>query len=192
MTIDKEKLKALAESPRCGAVWPQFESICGKTKNGATTWQCGECARKEAANLRGEMEKYFGLYKEADSHAVHWESQSRLKGRLLKTTDKERDQLKAENETLREHKQLLVDLRETHGFDSWAAALVEIDRLKAENEVLRKDAERYRWLRRTEYWDNHYDDQKGEWIVESYEEVRNRTGKQLDGSIDSAIAKEAK
>ncbi|MFK3945644.1 hypothetical protein [Pseudomonas fulva] len=45
--------------------------------------------------------------------------------------------LLAEIEQLQEHKQHLVDLRETHGFDCWAAALVEIDRFKAENEALR-------------------------------------------------------
>ncbi|MNE28579.1 hypothetical protein D3C76_1049160 [compost metagenome] len=62
--------------------------------------------------------------------------------------------LAAESETqgLREHKQLLVDLRETHGFDSWAAALVEIDRLRSESEALRKDAERYRWLKVETMW----------------------------------------
>lgn len=52
----------------------------------------------------------------------------------------ERDQLKAENEVMAEFKAHMVSLRETHGFDSWAAALVEIDKL-------RKDADRYRWLR---------------------------------------------
>lgn len=57
----------------------------------------------------------------------------------------ERDQLKAENDLLKsdnremlKFKEHMVELRETHGFDSWAAALVEVDRLKAENEALRK------------------------------------------------------
>lgn len=45
--------------------------------------------------------------------------------------------LLAEIESLQEHKQHLVDLRETNGFDSWSTALVEIDRLKAENEALK-------------------------------------------------------
>lgn len=53
----------------------------------------------------------------------------------------------AEVESLREHKQLLVDLREADGYESWASVLVMVDKLKAENEDLRKDAERYRWLR---------------------------------------------
>lgn len=101
MTIDKEKLKALSESPRCGASWPQFESVCGKTKSGKSTWQCGECARKEARDLREKLEKYFGLYKDADEHANHWQSQSRSKARLLKTAEQHSDQLKAENEALR-------------------------------------------------------------------------------------------
>ncbi|OKO50341.1 hypothetical protein [Pseudomonas sp. BTN1] len=66
----------------------------------------------------------------------------------------ERDQLKAENDLLKsdnremlKFKEHMVELRETHGFDSWAAALVEVDRLKAENEALRKGAGRYEWLR---------------------------------------------
>ncbi|WP_054912163.1 ead/Ea22-like family protein [Pseudomonas sp. NBRC 111127] len=44
--------------------------------------------------------------------------------------------LLAEIERLHEHKQHLVDLREAHGFDCWAAALVEIDRVRAANEAL--------------------------------------------------------
>lgn len=39
----------------------------------------------------------------------------------------------AENERLSELSEHLVQLRETHGFDSWAAVLVAVDRLKAEN-----------------------------------------------------------
>lgn len=52
----------------------------------------------------------------------------------------------AEVESLREHKQLLVDLREADGYESWASVLVMVDKLKAKNEDLGKDAERYRWL----------------------------------------------
>ena len=54
--------------------------------------------------------------------------------------------LLAEIERLEDHKRELVNLRETHGFDSWAAALVKIDHLKDEVNALRKDADRYRWL----------------------------------------------
>lgn len=107
---------ALVNSPRCGASWPQFESVCGKTKDGKSTWQCGECARKEAATLRLEMEKYFGLYKEADTHAMHWQRQERVKARWAKQVEGERDTLREEVQALR--KTLpnstveLVDLRE--------------------------------------------------------------------------------
>lgn len=58
---------------------------------------------------------------------------------------KELDLLRAEIEQLQAHKQGLIDLRETHGFDSWAAALVEIDKFKAANadlsraNVMRRD-----------------------------------------------------
>lgn len=47
----------------------------------------------------------------------------------------------AENEAMAEFKAHMVSLRETGGFDSWAAVLVELDRLKAENEALRDDIE---------------------------------------------------
>lgn len=47
--------------------------------------------------------------------------------------------LLAEIERLEDHKQGLIDLREAHGFDCWAAALVKIDQLKAENEELKKN-----------------------------------------------------
>lgn len=45
-----------------------------------------------------------------------------------------------ENEKLNAHVDEMVNLRKAHGFESWAAVLVE-------NERLRKDAERYRFLR---------------------------------------------
>lgn len=87
---------ALVDSPRCGASWPQFDSVCGKTKNGNSTWQCGECARKEVAALRTKMEKYFGLYKEADEHVNHWQRQERAKARWAKQAEAERDTLRAQ------------------------------------------------------------------------------------------------
>lgn len=87
---------ALVHSPRCGASWPQFESVCGKTKDGKSTWQCGECARKEAAALRIEMDKYFGLYEEADTHARHWQRQERVKARWAKQVEGELNTLRAQ------------------------------------------------------------------------------------------------
>lgn len=48
----------------------------------------------------------------------------------------------AENKSMAEFKEHMVQLRETHGFESWAAALVEIDRLKAENDGLRGQHDR--------------------------------------------------
>lgn len=44
----------------------------------------------------------------------------------------------AENKAMAEFREHMVQLRETHGFDSWAAALVEVDRLRAENIALTK------------------------------------------------------
>lgn len=86
----------LVDSPRCGASCPQFDSVCGKTKNGNSTWQCGECARREVAALRTKMEKYFGLYKEADEHVNHWQRQERAKARWAKQVEAERDTLRAQ------------------------------------------------------------------------------------------------
>nr|WP_314877297.1 hypothetical protein [uncultured Pseudomonas sp.] len=90
----------------------------------------------------------------------------------------------AEIESLEEHKQHLVDLRETHGFETWAAALVEIDRLKAENEALRRDAERYRWI----------ENQPASWLAlgESFDLPSEHEGaSSLGSSIDAAMAKES-
>jgi hypothetical protein len=72
------------------------------------------------------------------------------------------------------------------------ALIAERDQLKAENESLRRDAERYRWLRETEVWDDACDEismKENIWIVESREEVINRTGDDLDRSIDFMIDK---
>lgn len=48
----------------------------------------------------------------------------------------ENDRLKSDNREMTEFKRHMVELRETHGFESWAAALVEVDKLRAENELL--------------------------------------------------------
>jgi len=49
----------------------------------------------------------------------------------------ENDRFKSDLREMTKFKEHMVELRETHGFDSWSAALVEVDRLKAENEALR-------------------------------------------------------
>lgn len=54
----------------------------------------------------------------------------------------ERDKLKTDNEAMAEFKANMVGLRETHGFDSWAAVLVELDRLKAEIDGLHAQHDR--------------------------------------------------
>lgn len=95
--------------------------------------------------------------------------------------------LLAEIEQLQEHKQHLVDLRETHGFESWSAALVEIDRLKAENEALRKDAERYRWLRSRDLETI----SKGGVFAGSTPDNLVLNEETLDQAVDDAMGKEA-
>lgn len=85
------------------------------------------------------------------------------------------DRLQSDNREMTKFKEHMVELREAHGFDSWAAALVEVDKLRAEVERVKslnhqqfgdairknaevdamkadhdeisKDAWRYRWLR---------------------------------------------
>lgn len=49
--------------------------------------------------------------------------------------------VKAENEAMAEFKAHMVSMRETHGFDSWAAALVEIDNLRTELKVTKQALE---------------------------------------------------
>lgn len=82
-----------------------------------------------------------------------------------------------------------VDLGE---FVDWVWALKsELDQLKAEVEALRKDAERYRWLRKTESWEDAMMGIRDLWIVSSREEVANTDGDFLDAAIDAAMSKEA-
>lgn len=47
------------------------------------------------------------------------------------------DRLSSENRELLKFKEHMVELREAHGFDSWAAALVEVDKLRAEVERIK-------------------------------------------------------
>ena len=97
----------------------------------------------------------------------------------------------AEVESLREHKQLLVDLREADGYESWASVLVMVDKLKAENEDLRKDAERYRFLRQD--ISNNVQDfciVKKRWSATFPDRILELDG--ADAEIDAAMGKGAK
>lgn len=51
-----------------------------------------------------------------------------------------------------------------------------------------KDAERYRWLRRTDCWEDAA--YPGPWIVSSHDGVDNQDGDALDAAIDAAMSKE--
>lgn len=51
-----------------------------------------------------------------------------------------------------------------------------------------KDAERYRWLRRTDCWEDAA--RGGPWIVNSRDETQNQDGEALDAAIDAAMNKE--
>lgn len=164
MTIDKAQLKSLVDSPRCGVSWPQFDSVCGKTKDDRRgTWQCGECARKEASALRAEMDKYLGLFREADEHANHWQGQSLIKSRSIGELTREVSTLKSE----------LAGLRT--GYDAQNELIA---RQKAESEALRKDADRYRELRDNGYLDS--------WADVHICDEHRRPGL-IDSSIDAAM-----
>lgn len=95
-------------------------------------------------------------------------------------------ELIAEIERLREHKEHLVGLRETHGFDSWSAALVQIDQLKVESKSLRKNAARYEWLRNEHTHPGclSSDPEKAKWLDEYL-----MCGDKLDAAIDEQLAK---
>lgn len=53
---------------------------------------------------------------------------------------------------------------------------------------LGKDAERYRFLRRTECWEDAA--YPGPWIVSSHDGVDNQDGEALDAAVDAAMSKE--
>lgn len=57
-------------------------------------------------------------------------------------------------------------------------------------EALRKDAERYRWLRRTECWEDAT--RGGPWVVNSRDETQNQDGEALDAAVDAAMEKEVR
>ncbi|MDD2056592.1 hypothetical protein NPS58_03915 [Pseudomonas putida] len=93
--------------------------------------------RIESIRQKAKAKALLDLGEVADliGHNEHLTELCEARARLLLAAD-------SEIEGLRDHKQHLVDLRETHGFDSWSAALVEVDRLKAENETIRTEAKR--------------------------------------------------
>lgn len=120
MTIDKQKLKALAlAAPKGPWFGPEYD------KGTSYVFDCDLGSLLHYESIESEQDDCLRYVAAANPATVL--------------------ALLAEIEQLQEHKQHLVDLREKHGFDSWSAALVEIDQLKADNEALRKDAERYRW-----------------------------------------------
>lgn len=129
MTIDKAKLKALAQAATPGPWQPR-----------------DECGFEVFPDPQGML--IARINRDGDMNFIAAANPAVI---LALLSDIER---------LERHKQALVDLRVTHGFDSWSAALVEIEKLSAElaglrtgfeaqNEViagLRKDAARYRWI----------------------------------------------
>lgn len=160
MTIDKEKLKALAEAaPKGPWFGPEYDP------GTSYVFDCDLGSLLHYESIETEQESCLRFVVAANPANILC---------LLK-----------EIESLQEHKQHLVDLRETNGFDSWAAALVEIDRLKTENEALRKDAERYRAIRNCDL-------DVGIAAFHVHAEDLFLGGDVADTCVDAAMAKEAK
>lgn len=178
MTIDKQKLKALAEAATPGRHYDRLESAGGGIKY--------ECAGDDGSLVlkvdhknnefgfvgdRGEADEAFFLACSPAAVLALLAEIERLesaKGDPVGSFDKhmeymqENIRLKAENEDYRS------------GQDRYEQI---IDDLKAESEALRKDAERYRWLRKP--W-------------QEQRQVKAWTSLEvMDENIDAAMAKEA-
>lgn len=125
----------------------------------------------------------------------------------------ERDQLKAENERLRESDQESTELCDTlssllgqvavavrgpeepksrHGFHDLPSrvktVVAERDQLKDENEALRKNADRYQWLRLADWWRSPI------CVIRNPKEQAKLgsdcpTGERLDIAVDAAMSK---
>lgn len=119
MTIDKEKLEPC---PFCGGE-VQLETV----KSRAGTLYGVVCRNTTSRGCTCAMEQVPS--RTAEAAIARWNMR------------RPEDELRAEIEQLQAHKQGLIDLRETHGFGSWAAALCEIDRLRAERSKKERELE---------------------------------------------------
>lgn len=125
MTIDKQKLKALAEAVgSTGCHWGR--------RDHAERVMGAELSADTILALLAEIER---LERDAKNDAIAYRAAIERQEEIRQ----ERGQLKAENQMLRDEDLKWQELREQEA---------EIERLKTENEALRKDAERYRWLKR--------------------------------------------
>ncbi|BBV97932.1 hypothetical protein [Pseudomonas monteilii] len=185
MTIDKAKLKALAEAmlrDEQGAElsgeevrgFPEaVRSYEAMTAPSAVLALLAEIERlstsrsKKERELEQELETWRHgpfCWTCGDTGDVHditgeWRGECDCLSAQLINANRERDQLKAENAQLKNH---------------------EIE-LKAENEALRKDAGRYRWLR---------DKQTFIWLIQDWFPGEAMLTN-VDADIDAAMAKEA-
>ncbi|MFJ2680957.1 hypothetical protein [Pseudomonas sivasensis] len=142
MTIDKAKLKALANAATPGRVHDRLDSCGGGLKY--------ECFGDDGSLVLKVDHKNDEWGFVGDNGAADEEFFLACTPAVVLALIAENDRIKSDNREMLKFKEHMVELRETHGFDSWAAALVEVDRLRVENDALRKDAERYRWLRSRE------------------------------------------
>lgn len=157
---DHTELKRLAEAFPADLDWdsntePFFNGPSGESLGGgATGFYCvygkpfrleGEdydydgptyveaCNADFAKFMVAAREGVLGLISEIDRLREERDSQQRVCIRAMEESCK----VRTENREMLEFKDHMIQLRETHGFDSWSAVLVEVDRLRAENEALR-------------------------------------------------------
>ncbi|EKT4497343.1 ead/Ea22-like family protein [Pseudomonas putida] len=185
MTIDKAKLKVLAEAATPGRHYDRLESAGGGIKYECTGDDGSLVLKVDHKNDefgfvgdRGEADEAFFLacspatilallaeIERLKERNVYWIDQANTIAVDRNSIRIERDQLKAENEDYRS------------GQDRYEQI---IDDLKAESEELRKDAERYRAIR-----DEIPHADLGRAILDV------QTADEYDAAVDAAMAKEA-
>lgn len=151
MAIDKENLKVLAQSvkPDCYMVPEPYEEDRRYSPEEISSLEFSAAASPEAV---------LALLAEID----RLESEAMPTAAVVQSDREQIDQLKAENETLRD-----------------GANFRAIQSLRADCEALRKDAERYRWL--TEKAGPSWGDMLGD---------KSTTPAEKAAEIDAAMAKE--
>lgn len=182
MTIDKEKLKALAEAATPGRHYDRLESAGGGIKY--------ECAGDDGSLVlkvdhknnefgfvgdRGEADEAFFLACSPAAVLALLAEIERLSPPAGQVSYQQQMEAwkSASSQDLRARGELMI----------------QVDELKAENEALRKDAERYRWLRQASATDGEYTHGV---CIDLWEngcgfEV---TLEEADAAVDTAMAKE--
>lgn len=168
MTIDKEKLKALAEAAGSDEWYAAGDLRYCDDKTGETHGLHHDDGRFIAAASPAAI-----LALLAEIERLELDNRS-LKGSCAKLGS--------------EHAGMARSFKKANRMQSEARA--ERDQLKAENDALRKDAERYRWIRTADWW------RSPVCAISNPKEQAKLgsdcpSGERLDAQIDAAMAKEA-